>query len=522
MIISTKNNDKAKKILFIITIFVFSIGICCIKNMPDNDLWARIIAGAYFTEFHTVIKHDFLSYTPTHIWYDHEWGASVIFYNVFKYFGAAGLIVLKGILLALTVFFCYLTVNVRKPQSTISYNILYYVFLGFCVLNTIGHTVRCLMFTCLFFSVFIYILERARLGKNKTLILLPFLMILWCNIHGGCMSGLGILAVYAAGEFLNGKEWKKYVIVLVFCLITLFINPYGCEYVKFLFAAACMKREYITEWLSPFYSVFKFMYLKYKFCLVLMLLVQIIYIVKNKINYKNLDKTKLLILLLMTYLSVFHIRHINFFVLTAGTLFYDEFYELYNALISKIKFFHNEKLTQVKEIIVYSLIMLIIVPAAGSKKVLLLSETDCPRYAIEFVKINNLKGNLFINFDWGSYAAYKLYPDNLIPMDGRYEEVYDPDLLLAMKDFHLLKNDWEKMIRDYKTDVMILERKYPVYKKIMKDSRWKLVFQNNLAGVFVPADKYRDDYIYPVPEAQYYDEKVLDTDIDFVRVTAKS
>ncbi len=510
-----EKNINLKKILFFITIFVFSTGFCCIKNLPDNDLWARIIAGGYFTEFHAVLKHDFLSYTPTHEWLDHEWGASVIFYNVFKYFNQPGLIILKGVLTALTLLFCHLTVKLRN-KSAGAYNILYYLFMCFCVMNTIGHTIRCLLFTCLFFAVFIYILERARLGRNKSLIFLPLIMIFWGNIHGGCISGLGILLIYALGEFLNGRKWAEYIYAFIICLLMLFINPYGFKYVKFLFYASFMQRTYIFEWLSPFHHMFKFLYLKYKFYLILMFIVQTAYIIRNKITYKKLDKTKFLIVILTAFLSAVHIRHINFFILTAGTLLYDEFYQMYNSVVSRFKLTACLNSSRLKEVIAYSVILLIFIPISGNKKILKLSGTNCPVYAVEFVKINNLKGNLFMNFDWGSYASYKLYPNNLIAMDGRYEEVYNPDLLLMIKDFHLVKNDWNKIIKDFKTDVMILEKKYPVYNKILNDKNWSLVFENNIAGVFVPQDKVSEQYLYPEPNPAYYDEKVLDTDISFI------
>ena len=36
----------------------------------------------------------------------------------------------------------------------------------------------------------------------------------------------------------------------------------------------------------------------------------------------------------------------------------------------------------------------------------------------------NIKGNIITPFALGSYTSYKLYPNNLIYIDGRYEEVY--------------------------------------------------------------------------------------------------
>lgn len=510
-----------KRYLCIAVIFIFCIGICCFNNYPDNDLWARLIAGYSIVENLTVLKNDFLSYTPTHPWYDHEWGASVFFYAALKYFGDSGLILLKGMLSALTVFMCFKTVELHKPKSTVSYNILYFVFMFLAALKTLGPTTRCLLFTCLFFSIFLYILEKARLGNKKILILLPILMVFWSNIHGGCISGLGLLGIYIAGEFLNKKSYKEYIYTLIGCLASLFINPYGFKYVKFLFFAATMDRTFITEWTSPFHPMYLKGYIRYKIYLVIMLLTQFIYILKNKINYQKPDKTKLLLILLMAYLSITHIRHQTFFIFTAGTLLYDEFYSLFNSLIRFIRkklHLDNESFIKtfclIKDIIVYFLLIIVSLPALiAENKEIRITETEYPRYAIEFIKINNITGNLFINFDWGSYAAYKLYPNNLIVMDGRYEEVYNPDLLLELKNFHLVKNDWYKIIRDYKTDVMIIEKKYPVFNKMLEQKNWTLVFENNLSGVFVPTETVKDNYLYPPISDEYYNKTKFDTQI---------
>ena len=512
-----------KKWLFILTIFVFCTGICCLNNYPDNDLWARLIAGAHIVEKLSVLKQDFLSYTPTHPWYDHEWGASIFFYLALKYFGDSGLILLRGILAALTIFICFKTVELRKPSSTTAYNILYFAFMFLVVLKSIGPAVRCLLFTCLFFALFLYLLEKARAGKTKVLIILPLIMLLWGNIHGGCMSGIGLLVLYSAGEFLNKKPFKKYIYTLLGCIAVLFINPYGIEYVKFLFFAATMDRSFITEWTSPFHPHYLKGYIRYKIYLVVMVLTQVIYLIKDKINYDKLDKTKILILLVMTYLSVTHIRHQSFFILTAGTLLYDEFYSLFNSFIAfireKLKIQNKENVKDfviIKEITVYFILLIVsLPPLISSNKEIRITETEYPRFAVEFIKINNLKGNLFINFDWGSYAAYKLYPNNLIVMDGRYEEVYNPDLLLDLKNFHLVKNDWDKIIKDYKTDVMILEKKYPVFNKILNSKEWVLVFENNLSGVFVPSGTQQDKYLMPVPFDEYYNKTKFNTNIKF-------
>ena len=44
--------------------------------------------------------------------------------------------------------------------------------------------------------------------------------------------------------------------------------------------------------------------------------------------------------------------------------------------------------------------------------------------------------------------TYKLYPNNLVFMDGRYEEVYDNNLINEMGNFFLAKEP-EKFLKKY-------------------------------------------------------------------------
>lgn len=283
-----------------------------------------------------------------------------------------------------------------------------------------------------------------------------------------------------------------------------------------------MDRYYISEWASPFHLNYITEYIRAKVYLFVMFFVVILWHIKNKLSYSKMDKTRIIIFLAMTYLAVTHIRHLSFYIIAVGTLFYDEFYELFNSLISKlgkllkIDTESAKSLVLLKEISVYLLIFISSLPLLlDANKQVRITESRYPRYAIEFIDINKLHGNLFINFDWGSYAAYKLYPNNLIVMDGRYEEVYDPALLLQLKDFHLVKNDWYKIIRDYKTDVMLLEKKYPVFNEILKMKEWTLVFENELSGVFVPTNTVKKEYLLPIPLDDFYNKNLFNTKIKY-------
>lgn len=132
------------------------------------------------------------------------------------------------------------------------------------VMENLNNPIRCHMFSFLFFTIFIYLLEKVRKGNNKLLFIIPPLIILWNNIHGGVVAGLGLLEMYAVGEFLNKKPCSKYLITLAISLPLLLINPWGYKYTKFLLMANTMKRPYIVEWWGLFSKFYLFKQIKFK------------------------------------------------------------------------------------------------------------------------------------------------------------------------------------------------------------------------------------------------------------------
>ena len=47
-----------------------------------------------------------------------------------------------------------------------------------------------------------------------------------------------------------------------------------------------------------------------------------------------------------------------------------------------------------------------------------------PVGAIDYLEQRHLSGKLLVHFDWGEYCLWRLYPQCLVAIDGRYETVY--------------------------------------------------------------------------------------------------
>lgn len=502
-----------RPVIFYITFFLFVLTFSLTASGYDYDFWARLIAGMGFVQSGHVLKQDFLSYTPTHTWFDHEWGSGVVFYLTQHFFSSAGILILQALLIFLIFFLITKIVELRGVKTTNAYNFLFYFFTFSAMGQTLNEPIRCQMFTFLFFTLFIYILELARKGCNRPLFALPFIMIVWNNLHGGCVSGIGLICIYIVGELLNKKSVRKYIYALIPTVLVLPINPWGLGYLEFLFKATTMKRPDVLEWISPFSSYFAMKFLKFKFFALFLLLSEFGLVVKQIISKTfDFDKTKFLVIAVTLFLAGQHAKMIPLFVITACCFLYDDFYTVFNALT---KNFFN-KIAKTKDIIIYGLIFLFALANLRPRAFEPILKWDkYPIRAIEFVKINNLKGNLLIDFGQGSYASYKLYPQNKIFMDGRYEEVYFDYMVPILKNFYLVNDGWDELLRRFPPDVMIIETFYPVYDVLQKSQDWKLVFIDKKFGVFVKKESVKP-YKIPSNNLNHYKRTLFDTNINFV------
>ena len=318
-------------ILFYIFIFIFISILTLSYNTIDMDLWARLIQGNAFLQTGHILKEDLFSYIPTHTWIDHEWGSSIVFSFVLKHFGFNGILLLRTSIIFLMFFFIFQTIKLYTEKQNTCLNVLYFTAAVYAMPTLSQSGLRCHFFTFLFFTVFLYVLELVRKrNKNKLLIILPVIMLFWANMHGGCVSGLGLIGIYAAGEFLNKRPFKKYIYTLLACLLMLFINPYGFDYVKFIFMASTMPRPFVTEWISPFIHPDWNFLIEFKVLYILNLIILLF----NLKHFKT-DCTKYILLSACAVLSAMYVKNTPFFIIVSMIFLYENIAGLCDELLRK-------------------------------------------------------------------------------------------------------------------------------------------------------------------------------------------
>jgi hypothetical protein len=93
------------------------------------------------------------------------------------------------------------------------------------------------------------------LKRGRSLYLLPVLMLLWANLHGGFLLGLLVIAVFGGAALLQ-RDWaafRRYLAVDIACFIAAMVNPLGWHiYAATTTTVGNFVQTQITEW-WPYY-----------------------------------------------------------------------------------------------------------------------------------------------------------------------------------------------------------------------------------------------------------------------------
>lgn len=218
-------------VVFVVTIFhVLFLSQGMRTLFRDSDAGWHIRNGEAILLSGSVPRTDSFSYTHAgQPWYAWEWLADVLFGTVHQAAGPAGVALFSALIIAATAWGAWrLTLALG---GTVFFAVAAMVpLLG---TSTIHWLARPHLFSWLIGLGFMAIAERHRQGLTpaRSLYALPLLSCLWANLHGSFLLGAGLLLVYAAGEWLRGRDGqaarRRFALAALFSLLATFVNPYG-------------------------------------------------------------------------------------------------------------------------------------------------------------------------------------------------------------------------------------------------------------------------------------------------------
>ena len=107
-----------------------------------------------------------------------------------------------------------------------------------------------------------------------------------------------------------------------------------------------------------------------------------------------------------------------------------------------------------------------------------------PVAAVEFMKREQIPGNMFNNDEFGDYIIYAAWPQYHVFVDGRLD-MYGSDLMKEYNKVVKFDADWESVMKKYDMNWIIYDADSPLCRYLLIRNDWRLIYADKVADVFV-------------------------------------
>ncbi len=498
--------------LFIAIFFniCFSVGS---QLLIDADTGHQIRVGEYILAHHSVPRSDIFSFiSPPLPWTIHGWLSEVMMAVVHGKFGLTGLVIAFAAFIALI---HVIQFRILRAQSN---NVILAIVATLFVVATsrIHWLARPHVVSFLFFIVWYFLLDSYQAGISNSLRTLPLLMFVWVNFHGGFILGFVLLGIFILGNFIHSiaaqgedraiarNKAKSLLSAAALCLIVSLINPSGYHILLFPFKLISDQyvMDHVMEFLSPNFHNTEF--LMFKIDLLLM-------IILFGVSRKKLSTIEMLLTLLFTNMSLSSARHIPLFGFVMAPILMRQAQSALNEKGGRVADFIHRKsesiarmdLAAAGHVWVAVTILAVVWCAAKGEIHFAFDPKIKPVEAVEFLKREPIRGNMFDNDEFGDYVIYAAWPQYKVFIDGRLD-MYGAGRMKEFSKIQGFDQGWDKVIDKYRISWIFDDSKSLLCRYLLKDSSWRLIYADTVADIFV-----RDSPEYRYLVDKYWDVKPI-------------
>jgi hypothetical protein len=356
------------------------------------------------------------------------------------------------------------------------------------------------IFNIFMLALLMWILESVRQKRFgwKGLYVLPFLFMVWANLHSGYLMGITVLWIFLAGDKLQTFLWKSdegvfakpvlkhLAIVIVLSVLAAMVNPSGYNILLYPFATLTSKmmQSSILEWLTP-----DFHHWNYKPFIISMGLGAIAFMASRR--RRNI--TEMVLYAGTLAAGLISRRHIPFFAIVAIP-------SISRAILDSLEgskwqdFFAGRTLPR-KIDSFYQLVCILLVALSLAGCALWttqqMKKNDAeirdkyPVEAVKFLKDRNLQGlRGFNEYLWGGYL---LWSDIRVFIDGRVD-MYGDDFFkdfIALHDLKKSPQDMANTFRYYNVTYVLMRPQSALAQGLRGSPAWREVYRDKTATVLV-------------------------------------
>ncbi|HXC44300.1 MAG TPA: hypothetical protein VNY51_12360 [Candidatus Dormibacteraeota bacterium] len=508
-------------------IFVAMLGLLAFTNLSERLLgdagigW-HIRTGQLILATHAIPHVDpFSSTMAGHAWFAWEWLFDVIVGWLDSAAGLNGVVLFVALIIATVLAW---TFGLLLRRGTNIFVALALVLLA-AAAATIHFLARPHVLTWLLTVLWFWILEssfgfrRAASRKTWQLWLLPPLMLLWVNLHGGFLIGFALLGIYwfsAAWQWFRSpserfedalkkiraaRDVRTLTFVSLLSALATFVNPYGWNLHLHIYRYLTNRflMDHIDEFQSPNF------HLVAEKCFAGLLLMTLIGLAVKKRELTRDEPRQGLVILFAVYAGLYASRNLPIasllLILVIGPWLSSWFLRLAERAGAmrpgRFSLFHFLRRMQAVECSlrghlwpIAAVVLACGIAANGGRLGATplmdahFSEKRFPAKAVTYLQEKDIQGPVLAPDYWGGYLVYRLYPGWRMVIDDRHDFYGDEFLKSYLKMVHV-EPGWGGFIRDHDVRCIIVPRDSALGSILAETAGWKDVYHDEVAIVFV-------------------------------------
>lgn len=462
-----------------------------IKSNSDPDYWWHLRDGQWIVQHLTLPAHDLYTYTAvSHVWTDHEYLSEAAMWVTYSWGGTSLVsIVFGAVALAGFVLIGLSAQALRRPYLVVALFLLLAAFAGTPIWSP-----RVQMLTFFFACLELYWLRRLLAGRSRAIYMLPLVMVLWANLHGGWAVAFVFLAVALLAE---GVEWwldrspeqlarlKRLAAVTVVTAAAVGATPHGLSLYAYPFQTqgSAAQQDLIIEWLSPNFHEFAWRPFE-----AMVLLLVLGFAIRRPRPFDLLLAVAALAMALQS------VRHIAIYVAATTPILIATWSDIWFRFRDRTPW--RPKALPASAFITTITIVLLLGTVAGVGQHIAadlqsqpqVSAASFPVAATDWMATHpdELGSRMYNQYGWGGYLAYRFYPDSnrRVFIFGEAELMGDA-LMYDYQRVQSVSPQWSSVLKRYRVDTVIFNTGAPLDVLLRESSSWKQVYRDPVAVIYV-------------------------------------
>ena len=465
-------------------IYVFLISFACVYylvNAPlllgHYDLGWHLAAGDLIRERGTIPFGDPWSFTSGNKqWYNLSWLWDVIASVIFQYADFSGLILFVvgcGALIAGYLVSVCLSSGASAIAVCISVFSVCLLYPAFATYPNIYLAASPNIATMLFCVIFY-----AECLKRTKCLLLPVIMALWVNLHGGFLLGFPIIGVFC-GVALLRRDWTNFKILCFAgagCFVATFINPLGWHIYE---GAATTLGHFVQEQITEWWSYFSNVTMPGSIPGVLYILT----FVALELRYRAVGPVEARLLSwLFLFLGLYQYRYMSFFFLFSTVPLALHLDRLLPKQPNKLEIRRSLLAAGIVGACALPMFYMQIDPALGLPQ--MLSEQDAVYLQAHFPH-----ARLLNHWNNGGILIFRTRGSIPVFVDGRAATAYPDDLLrdyFKLVEWKVDEAAWDTVLEKYQIDTVLWVKAHEPLRQFLVGKRgWKEVYTGTYTSIYV-------------------------------------